>query len=110
MGAKSDQPPAAAEGESKGLRILRLGDLPGGIADLEELKDSIADSLQNQFGDHEDTGTLIDHAVKVLKRLQRLTLTLTPSTPPQPHSQPQPSRQPSPRPSPPTRCCRRAWR
>ena len=54
------------DGKNKGLRILRLGDKPGGTADLEELKDSIADELQEQFGDYEDTGTLIDHAVKVM--------------------------------------------
>ena len=36
--------------------------------DLEELKDQIAGKLQSQFGDYEDTGTLIDKAVKVLNR------------------------------------------
>ena len=50
----------------KTLRLLDLGDKPGGLADLEELKDMIADNLQTKFGQHEDTGTLIDNAVKTL--------------------------------------------
>jgi hypothetical protein len=98
-GLKSDELPAAADGENKGLRILRLGDQPGGTADLEELKDSIADKLQTQFGDHEDTGTLIDHAVKVLQRIQQLELALTLTPTPTPTATLTLSR-----------CCRRAWR
>lgn len=31
---------------------------------MEELKDMIADRLQLMYGEHEDTGTLIDNAVK----------------------------------------------
>ena len=50
----------------KTLRLLTLGDKPGGLADLEELKDMIADNLNEKFGQHEDTGTLIDNAVKTL--------------------------------------------
>lgn len=50
----------------KTLRLLELGDKPGGLADLEELKDMIADNLNEKFGQHEDTGTLIDNAVKTL--------------------------------------------
>ena len=79
---------------------MRLGDEPGGTADLEELKDSIADELQEQFGDYEDTGTLIDHAVKVLQRdagVQQLELTPTPTTTTTTTLLL-------------TRCCRRAWR
>eukprot|EP00964_Phaeocystis_antarctica_P080850 scaffold50510_cov54-Phaeocystis_antarctica.AAC.2 len=67
---KSDEVLAVDDDEgNKGLRILRLGDKPGGTADLEELKDSIADTLQTQFGDYEDTGTLIDNAVKALTKV-----------------------------------------
>jgi hypothetical protein len=62
---KSHEMPADDDSsENKALRILRLGDLPGGKADLEELKDMIADRLQLMYGEHEDTGTLIDNAVK----------------------------------------------
>ena len=50
----------------KTLRLLTLGDKPGGLADLEELKDMIADNLNEKYGQFEDTGTLIDNAVKTL--------------------------------------------
>ena len=49
------------------LRIITLKkDAPGGLADLEELKDMIADNLNEKYGQFEDTGTLIDNAVKTL--------------------------------------------
>ena len=55
-----------ASDEDKVLRIITLKDAPGGLADLEELKDMIADNLNEKYGQFEDTGTLIDNAVKTL--------------------------------------------
>ena len=55
------------------LPHVRLSEHTGDLSEvyeskLEELKDQIAGQLQSQFGDYEDTGTLIDKAVKVLNR------------------------------------------
>ena len=58
------------------LPHVRLSEHTGDLSEvyeskLEELKDQIAGQLQSQFGDYEDTGTLIDKAVKVTKVLNR---------------------------------------
>ena len=39
-----------ASDEDKVLRIITLKDAPGGLADLEELKDMIADNLNEKYG------------------------------------------------------------
>ena len=52
-------------GSGEDARLLTLGDKPGGLADLEA-QGHDHDNLNEKFGQHEGTGTLIDNAVKTL--------------------------------------------